>query len=137
MTSHRWIFLENYLIHPTNSPNPHPWLCLHSSFTPSLKYCSPTNPILIHPLIPTSIPVSTPNTLYHSRLTVCLLDSLNLTRCLSILFWTRACEYSGSQHFAFVGAVEISSVRLRIEIFQRPIMEIFEGIIIESYLRIY
>ena len=36
---------------------------------------SSTNPILIHPLLPTSIPVSTPNTIHHSRLTVCPPDS--------------------------------------------------------------
>src|SRR6218665_978536 len=35
-----------------------------------------------------SLPVSTPNTIHHSRLT----DSLVLTRCLSILFWISACE---------------------------------------------
>src|SRR6218665_475384 len=58
----------------------------------SLKHCSSTNPFLNHPLHPTSLPVSTPNTIHHSRLTVCLPDSLNLTRCLSILFWTSACE---------------------------------------------
>src|SRR6218665_2535058 len=32
------------------------------------------------------------NTIHHSRLTVCLPDSLDLTRCLSILFWISACE---------------------------------------------
>src|SRR6218665_902525 len=37
-------------------------------------------------------PVSTQNTIHHSRLTVCLPDSLDLTRCLLILFWTSACE---------------------------------------------
>src|SRR6218665_444907 len=36
---------------------------------------SSTNPILIHPLLPTSLPVSTPNNIHHSRLTVCLTDS--------------------------------------------------------------
>src|SRR6218665_2455177 len=41
---------------------------------------------------PTSLPVSTPNTIHHSHLTVCLPDSLDLTRCLSILFWISACE---------------------------------------------
>src|SRR6218665_3179881 len=42
--------------------------------------------------LPTSFPVSTLNTIHHSRPTVCLPDSLYLTRCLSILFWTSACE---------------------------------------------
>src|SRR6218665_1218517 len=36
--------------------------------------------------------VSTPNTIHDSRLTVCLPDSLDLDRCLSILFWLSACE---------------------------------------------
>src|SRR6218665_539204 len=44
------------------------------------------------PLLPTSLPVSTPNTIHHSRRIACLPDSLDLTRCLSILFWTCACE---------------------------------------------
>src|SRR6218665_671942 len=35
-------------------------------------------------------PVSTPNTIHHSRLTVCLHDSLDLDRCISILFWLSA-----------------------------------------------
>src|SRR6218665_209371 len=51
---------------------PHPLLSLHSSFTPNLKHCSSTNPFMICPLLPTSLPVSTPNTNYtiqHSRLT--------------------------------------------------------------------
>jgi len=64
----------------------------HSSFTPNLKRCFSTNPILIHPLLPTSFPVSTPYTIHHSRMTVCLPDSLDLIRCLSILFWISACE---------------------------------------------
>src|SRR6218665_3211826 len=85
---------DNYLTHPTNSPKPHPLLSLHSSFTPNLKHYrySSTNPILICPLPPTSLPVSTPNTIHHSHLTVCLPDSLDLIRCLSILFWISACE---------------------------------------------
>jgi len=39
-----------------------------------------------------SLPVSTPNTIHHSSLTVCLHDSPDLDRCLSILFWLSACE---------------------------------------------
>src|SRR6218665_1242934 len=81
-----------YLSHPSNSPRPHPFPSLHSSFTPNLKHCSSTNPILICPLLPTSLHVSTPNAIHHSRLTVCLPDSLDLTRCLLILFWISACE---------------------------------------------
>jgi len=65
---------------------------LHSSFTPNWKHCSLANPILIHPLPHTSIPVSAPNTIQHRRLTVCLPDSLNFDRCLLILFWLSACE---------------------------------------------
>src|SRR6218665_3566871 len=49
------------------------------------------NLILIHPLLPSSLPVSTPNTIHHGRLTVCLCDSLDLTPCLSILIWISAC----------------------------------------------
>src|SRR6218665_3522059 len=73
-----------------NSPNPHHLLSLQSSFTPNLKHRSSTTPILIYPLLPTSLPVSTPNTIHHSRLTVLLPDSLYLTCCLSILSWTFA-----------------------------------------------
>src|SRR6218665_1113948 len=78
----------------TNSPKPHPLLSLHSSFIPNSKHCSSTNPFLICPLLPTSSPVSTLNTIHHSRLAVCvyLSDPLDLTRCLSILFWTSVCE---------------------------------------------
>jgi len=83
---------ENYLTHLTNSPKPHLLLSLHSSFTPNCKQCFLTNLILIHPLLPTSLPVSTPNTFHHSRLTAYLPDSLDLTCCLWILFWTSACE---------------------------------------------
>src|SRR6218665_1013076 len=44
------------------------------------------------PYLPPPPPVSPPNAIHHSRLTVCLPDSLDLTRCLSILFWTSTCE---------------------------------------------
>src|SRR6218665_2964103 len=81
-----------YLTHPTNSPKLQLLLSLHSSLTPNLKHCSVTNPILICLLPTTSLPVSTPNTIHHSHLTVCLPDSLDLDRCLSILFWISACE---------------------------------------------
>src|SRR6218665_3497899 len=72
---------DNHRTHTTSSPKPkpHPLLSLHSSFTPNLKHCSSTNPILICPLLPTSLPGSTPNTIHHSRLTVYLPDSLDLT----------------------------------------------------------
>jgi len=40
-----------------------------------------TNPILIHPLLTPRD--STSNIVHHSRLTLCLPDSLDLTRCLS------------------------------------------------------
>lgn len=39
---------------------------------------------------------------------------MDLTRCLSIFFWTSACQQAGSRNFAFVGAVGISSLRLRL-----------------------
>src|SRR6218665_1956812 len=76
--------------------------------------------VLIGPLLCTSFPVSTPNSIHHSHLTVCLRDSLNLTRCPPILFWTSACEKAGSRDFAFVGAVEISSLRLRFTMRRAP-----------------
>jgi len=60
--------------------------------TDTAKHCSSTNPILIPPPLPISLPASTPNTIRHSRLTVCLPDSLDLTICLSILFYTSAFE---------------------------------------------
>ena len=47
------------------------------------------------------------------RCQFCMPDCLDLTRCLSILFWMSACEQADSSGFAFVGAVEISSLRLR------------------------
>src|SRR6218665_2053559 len=94
------------------SPLPSP----HSSFTPNSKHCSSTNPILIYRLPRTSLPVSTPNTIHHSCLTVCLSDSLDLDRCLSILFRLSACEKAGSCNFAFVGALEIRSLRLRLHV---------------------
>src|SRR6218665_2713223 len=39
-------------------------------FHSKLKHCSSTNPSLIHPLLPTSIPPSTLNTMHHSGLSV-------------------------------------------------------------------
>src|SRR6218665_457950 len=56
----------------TRRPEPHPLLSRHNSFIPNLKHCSSTNPFLICPLLPPSLPVSTLNTIPHSRLTVCL-----------------------------------------------------------------
>ena len=44
----------------------------------------------------------------------CLPDSLDLDRCLSILFWLSGCELAGSCDFAFVGALEFWSLRLRL-----------------------
>jgi len=41
------------------------------------QHCSLVNPTLIHPLSHTSLRVSAPNTIHHSRLTVCLTDSLD------------------------------------------------------------
>src|SRR6218665_1666153 len=78
--------------HPTNSPKPCLLLSLLGSFTPNRKHCSSTNPILIHPLLPTSLPsqLQTPSTI--AICSVCLPHSLDLTHCLSILFWLSACE---------------------------------------------
>ena len=52
-----------YLTLPMNSLKPLPLPSLHSSFTPNWKHCSLANPILIHHLPHTSLPVSTPNTI--------------------------------------------------------------------------
>ena len=51
----------------------------HSSFTPNLKHCSSVNPILIHLLLPTSLPsqFQTPSTI--AVWLFCLPDSLDLT----------------------------------------------------------
>src|SRR6218665_854272 len=54
------------------------------------------------------------NSKHHSCLTVCIPDSLDITRCLSILFWISACDKADSRDFAIVGAVEISSLRFTI-----------------------
>src|SRR6218665_3142383 len=59
---------------------------LHSSFNPSVKHCSSTNPMLIHPPLPPSRPVSTPNTIHHSHLTVCLPARLSESNPLPIDF---------------------------------------------------
>src|SRR6218665_2474119 len=46
------------------------------------KHCSLANPILIHHHPHTSLPISTPSIIHHSRLTICLPDSLDLDPCL-------------------------------------------------------
>src|SRR6218665_4170164 len=74
------------------------------------KQRSSTNPILIHHLLPSSLPVSTPSTVYHSRLTVCLPDSgfdplpidFVWNKRLWIIWFPRLCDIT------FVGAAEIS-----------------------------
>ena len=71
--------------------------------------------ILIYSLPHISLPVSHPNTIHHSRLNVCLIDYLDLNPCQSIVFWLSACEKTGSRDFAFVGAVEILSLGLRLQ----------------------
>src|SRR6218665_2865791 len=66
----------------THQNLPHPLLITDVS----LKTKNTSLPILICPLLPTSprtLPVSAPNTIHHSRLTVYLPDSLDLTCCLS------------------------------------------------------
>ena len=65
---------DKYLTHPTSSLKSLPLLSPHNSFTPNLKHSASTNPILTHPL-PTSLPVSTLNTIHHGSRTVCLPDS--------------------------------------------------------------
>src|SRR6218665_3395007 len=62
------------------------------AISPHLFHSKLKTLLLIHRLPHTSLPVSTPSTIHHSRLTVCLPDSLDLDRCASILFWLSACE---------------------------------------------
>src|SRR6218665_129475 len=54
-------------------------------FHPKLKTLLLTNKPILILLLPTSIPVSTPNAIHHSRLavSVCLPNSLDLTCCLA------------------------------------------------------
>src|SRR6218665_3296730 len=59
-----WINPRHRILWSKNKRKP-----LHTSYE---IHHSSTNPILIHPLRPTSLPVSTPNTIDHSCLTVCL-----------------------------------------------------------------
>ena len=68
----------------------------------------------IRPLRHTSLPASTTNTSHHSRVTVCLTDSVDLETLSNDFLWLSACEKAGNRDFAFVGAVEISSLRLRL-----------------------
>jgi len=65
------------------------------------------NPILIYRPPRAYLSVSTPNTIHHIAvwLSVCLSDSRDLDRCLSIFVWLSACEQAG---FAFVGALEFT-----------------------------
>ena len=86
-----------------------PFAISPQTFHSKLKHCSLANRILIHPLPHTSIPISTLNTFHHSHLAV----SLDLGHSLSILLWLSACEQAGSCDIPFVGALEISSLRLR------------------------
>ena len=92
-------------------------ISLHSSFTPSLKLCSSTNPILIHPLLPTYrvyLPVSTPNTIHYTCdcLPVWLSESDQLP--IDFIFGQAPVNMLvPGRDFVFVGAVEISSLGLR------------------------
>jgi len=62
----------------------------------------------VFPIPPTPSQLQAPSTIA-VWLSACLPDSLDLDRCLSILFWLSACD------FAFVGALEIWSLRLRLD----------------------
>src|SRR6218665_937898 len=55
------------------------------------------------PFIHTSLPVSTPNTIQRSHLAVCLPDSLDLTRCLSILVLDKRLKISWFPRLCFCG----------------------------------
>jgi len=78
------------------------------------------NAILNHPLPPTSLPVSTPNSIHLSRLTLSI-----LTLCLLILFWIEACAGAGFRVFTFVGAVEISNLRSRYDYEQYILLKLY------------
>ena len=58
-----WKKKLRYLTHAMNSPKPHLLSSLYSSFIPNWKHFSLANPILLHPLPHTSLPISTPNTI--------------------------------------------------------------------------
>src|SRR6218665_13576 len=69
---HTLASIAKILTHPTNSPNPHLLLSLHSSFTPNLglKHCPSTNPAY-----PDSSPSYLPprfNSKRHPPQTICL-----------------------------------------------------------------
>src|SRR6218665_1748489 len=68
----------------------------------------------MHPLPPTSLPVSTPNIIHHRRLTVFPSDSLGLTRCYRFCFGLAPVNKLVPATLLFLGAVEISSLRLRL-----------------------
>src|SRR6218665_224676 len=79
-----------YLTHPTTQTSP---LAISPQLFPSkLKTLLVRKSYLDSSFSPYLPPVSTPSTNHHSHLTVCLPDSLDLDRCLSILFWLSACE---------------------------------------------
>ena len=95
---------------------PHLLPSLRSSFTRNWKHCSLANFIQVHPLLPTSLLVSTPNTIHQITIAVWLcacLNSVDLDRLLTDFVMVSACEETGSRDFAFVGAVKILSLRLR------------------------
>jgi len=48
--------------------------------------------MLIHPLFPTFLAVSTPNTIHYSRLTVCLLTLWILNPAYLFFIWLSVCE---------------------------------------------
>src|SRR6218665_2500359 len=84
---------DKYLSHPTNSPKP-------LAISPQLFHCK-LKMLLFNKSYPdlSSSPYLPPrlNSKHHSPkpsdcLPACLPDSLDLTHCLLILFWTSACE---------------------------------------------
>src|SRR6218665_1310826 len=96
----------NNMTHLTNSPKPQLLLL----DLPRSTLFKPKTP-----LFNKSYPDSSSSPCLPSRLNSKHHPALSSWICISILFWIRACETTGSRDFDFVGAVEISSrpARLR------------------------
>ena len=113
-------FCYGGVVNPTSSLKPLPLPSLHISFTPNWKHCSLANPILIHCFPHTSLPVSTPSTIHHSRLTVCLPAWLSgswplpidfvLVKRLWISWFLRFCGRSWNQEFTITMYMWIPSL---------------------------
>ena len=95
-------------------------LAIPQFFTPNWKHCSSKNPVLIHPLLPPSLPVSIPNTIHLGRLYVCLPNSLDLWpltyRLLDKRLWIswfprlRSCERGRNLEFTITLTIRIFTI---------------------------